>query len=121
MQVRVVIDYNRGLSKYSGLFDLAVDSGFIISPSVGYYAYKTNPDASDDVSKEDWDKAGNPEGWSKKMRKKEFGDANTELWDTMVNNGLADSLYEKFSYQSSTDGVFDTTALEEDLHELEED
>lgn len=104
MQVRVVIDYNKGLSKYSGLFDLAVYSDAIVSPVQGWYCYREHIDAKD------WDANGDiPKGWSQKKRKKDFGSDQSDVWDSILENGLTDKLYSHFSYQSTAEGIFDDT------------
>lgn len=40
--IPVLVKYKGGLSKYSGMFELAKDYGFIASPSKGWYEYKGN-------------------------------------------------------------------------------
>lgn len=41
-KVEVQIPYFGGMDRYSGLFDLLMSEGTIYSPSVGWYAYKSN-------------------------------------------------------------------------------
>ena len=115
MVVRPVIDYNKGLSLYSGLFDLAVSTGNIVSPKVGWYAYK------EDIDAPEFDKE-NPKGWVTGKRKRDFNSSSSDIWETILNAGLREGLYEMFSYQSSAEGgVFDDSELvEENKEETEE-
>ncbi len=41
-KIPINVSFEHGISKYSGLFDLAVESGFITSPSKGYYQLKAH-------------------------------------------------------------------------------
>ena len=118
--------YNKGLSLYSGLFDLAVHTGNIISPKMGWYAYKEDIDAIDwdgkfekDEKKKDIVKC--PKGWVTGKRKKDFNSSNEQLWTSILNAGFSEALFEMFSYQSTVDGgVFDDSELEEESSELTE-
>lgn len=114
MVVRPVIDYTNGLSLYSGLFDLAINTGNIVSPKVGWYAYK------EDIDAPAFDK-DNPKGWVTGKRKREFNSANVDIWETILNSGFREALYEAFSYQSSAEGgVFDDSELAEENTEITE-
>ena len=64
----ILVTYDSGISKYSGIFDLAVEVGFIESPTKGFYIV---------------------DGGDKKVRRKEI-EGNMELMEEIVND-------EKFS------------------------
>lgn len=70
------VSFDEGIDPYSDLFDFALESGFITSPSKGYYQ-KT-------------DKYGDP----KKYRKSEF-ERNPEAWSCFINDPDFISAYEK--------------------------
>jgi hypothetical protein len=86
-QVKIAINYDKGLVPHSGLFDIAEKTGHIISPSSGYYtvdATKFHGNVS--------------EYTEKKMRKKEFDDG--VLWETLLNAGFNSALGELYKYSS---------------------
>lgn len=63
------VTYEKGIQKYSGLMDIALDGGFVIKPSNGWYS-KVNIETG--------------EVESKKYR---FDDTNTkEFWDSILTN-----------------------------------
>lgn len=70
------VSFEEGIDPYSDLFDFALEFGFIISPSKGYYQ-KNN-------------KYGDP----KKYRKSEF-ERNPEAWSCFINDPDFISAYEK--------------------------
>lgn len=70
------VSFDEGIDPYSDLFDFALESGFIISPSKGYYQKN--------------DKYGDP----KKYRKSEF-ERNPEAWSCFINDPDFISAYEK--------------------------
>ncbi len=42
--IPITVNYQKGISKWSGLFDLAIESGIISSPKKGWYALDTDPE-----------------------------------------------------------------------------
>lgn len=101
-QVRVVIDHSKGLARYSGLFDLALEVGSIDSPSSGWYTYTKLDGTTSD-----------------KMRKKEFNSSNEDIWEEILDSGLRDALHDEFSYKAVADGVFDEFENENEKDEDE--
>ncbi len=87
--VKVVIDFDKGLSRYSGLFPLAVELGFI-QQSGSWYTIK------DDSTK----------------RRSNWFAGNAEFWEDQLKGKFGDALNKMFRYQSHTDGVFDDSELE---------
>lgn len=91
-KVKVVIDFARGLTEHSGLFDLAQEGEFITTVKQGWFTF---------------------DGWEgPNLRRADFA-KKPELWDGIFENGFADFLRNKFAYTSHTDGVFDETELED--------
>jgi len=104
-KVKVEINFNKGMSKWSGLFDVALECGFLISPTQGWYCTKDNKDS--------------------KFRRKEVED-NDDFWNGLLKNGLTEELKKYFSYQSHADSVFESEDvvevldIEDDVIDLEE-
>ncbi len=90
--VKVVINFDKGLSRYSGLFPLAVELGYINQVAKGsqYYIIK---------------------GDTEKHRSSWFA-GNCEFWDKQLKGNFGNALNNMFRYQSSTDGIFDDSELE---------
>jgi len=78
-QVRIVIDYAKGITKHSGLFDVASEVGAITSPKNGWYKI---------------------EGDEKLYRKKEFHNTSP-IWKTLFDGGLADKIIAQYTYANS--------------------
>ena len=66
---KFTVTYDRGIEKYSGLMDIAIDAGIVVKPSNGFYQ-KVNLET------------GEPEG--KKYRMKET--FNKEFWDDILTS-----------------------------------
>lgn len=94
----VTISYSRGLTKYSGLFDLAISVGFIDSPKNGWYRIN---------------------GGEKLLRKADIVNSE-ELMLKMLNEGLSQKLRNKFSY-GVLDAPTETEMLDDDSEEGEGD
>ena len=95
---RVVINYSSGISKYSGLFDEAIEGKFIISPKKGWFQIKDT---------------------EKLLRKKDIFN-NEILWEDLLKNGFADYLRNKFAYKSHSEEIIDDSEIEEDEEIFEE-
>lgn len=77
-KISIIIDFESGLSRYSGLFALALEGGFITSPTQGYYSHH---------------------GSDKKNRMTFYAN-NPELWEELLANGFGDWINDKFRYKS---------------------
>jgi len=42
--IPITVNFDRGISKWSGLFDIAMESGMIVSPKKGWYALDADPE-----------------------------------------------------------------------------
>ena len=79
-KITVSVTYDKGINRWSGLFEEAVDLGFIIKPKVGWYAIV------DQSTKQPMDNL---------LREKDIVE-NGELWTTLLASGLADAIKEKY-------------------------
>ncbi len=117
-RVRIVINYKKGISKYSGLFQLAYDYGWIEMPSNGWYVYKTSADAKPYVKATKKEPEPKNPGWSEKKVQKKFFAANADLWEHMLRKaGFREKLCDEFQYQSSTGELFDDSDYDPDTLE----
>ena len=100
-EVTVVIDYNRGLTKYSGLFEFALEYGIIKKVKQGFYSLQIPT----------------PEEGS--HRKSHFSGA--KFWDGILEEGtLVKKLNERFKYQSQADGILeDDDELDPEIESLD--
>jgi len=80
-QIRIVIDYAKGITRHSGLFDVASDVGAITSPKNGWYKI---------------------DGDEKLYRKKEFHN-DSPLWEQLFKIGLSQKIKDQYSYTSGND------------------
>lgn len=102
-KIKFEINYHTGLNRWSGLFDVCLEYGFILSPKQGWYHVEGNEDH--------------------KFRRKDT-ELSDEFWLELMENGLSDQLKLYFAYQAHTDGVFDKEDLDEagdDITDLDED
>jgi RecA/RadA recombinase len=56
-KIPISVTFEGGIKKWSGLFEEAVEGGFILNPSKGYYSLKEDPEAKFRKSKIDQDSA----------------------------------------------------------------
>lgn len=99
-KVKILINFAKGIEKYSGLFDIALELGIITVPKQGWYTY---------------------EGAGKNFRKKEL-DTDAKFWDTALNGKFGDMLRQEFKYQSvaiSIDEPTKETETEDVLGEID--
>ena len=83
-KVPINISFDNGISKYSGLIDIALDLGFVTKPSMGWYS-KVDPTTG--VVEE------------KKYRLKDTN--NKQFWDTLLNsNEFKESIYNRYAISS---------------------
>lgn len=78
-KIRIVIDYDKGLDRYSGLLDAAKDMDWCTSAG-SWYTFKNGD----------------------KVQKKEM---TPEFWDKILKEGFGDALNKRFRYQSQAEGV----------------
>jgi hypothetical protein len=85
-KIPILISYDEGINKYSGLIDIALDLGFVVKPSMGWYSR---------VNKE----TGEIE--EKKFRIK---DTNTkDFWDQILNSEtFKNAVYERYAISSNS-------------------
>ncbi len=88
--VSVVIDFDHGLSRYSGLFALAVENGLIWKPKNGYWTHKED-----------------------EAHKISYYANNIEFWEEHLSSSFGKWVNDKFKYQSHSEGIFDSSDLEE--------
>lgn len=91
-KIKVVINYSTGYSRVTGLFDLALELGYLSNPKQGFYLIK--------------------DGDGKSLRKKDFI-KTPEIWNEILDNGFADALRRKFAYQSNVpDDITEDTIID---------
>lgn len=95
-EIEFIINYNKGLLPYSGLFELACEAKIIDDSVKGWYTYKGD-----------------------KMRRSQFA-GNSSLWDEMLKEGLANYIENYFKYQSKIDDNSGDEEIEEALTDDEE-
>jgi RecA/RadA recombinase len=95
-KIPVQVSFEGGISKWSGLLDVALEGGFVVKPSNGWYAKKGFPD--------------------KKYRIK---DTNTwEFWQTIItSNDFKEYIEGKYKMNSTT--MLDST-IDEEYEDAEE-
>lgn len=101
-KIPISISFEDGVSKWSGLIDIAIELGFVIKPSAGWYSR---------VNKE----TGEIE--EKKFRLKE---TNTkDFWEPILNSqGFKDAVYER--YAISSHNIISDNVIEEEFNKGEE-
>ncbi len=77
-KISIIIDFESGLSRYSGLFALALEGGFITKPANGYYKHKG----------------------SDKKNRMSFYAHNPGFWEELLRSGFGDWINDKFRYKS---------------------
>lgn len=113
-KIKLEIDFKKGLDRYSGLFDLAIDLGFITK---GIY----EEDNKKTGKKKGQEKVGwfTYEGTDKNFRKKEL-DKNAKFWEDALKGKFGDMLREEFKYQSVAITLDDEPTTEE-IKEVEDE
>lgn len=100
-KISIIIDFESGLSRYSGLFALALEGGFITKSSAGYYSHKGN----------------------EAKQRMTFYANNPEFWEEFLAGDFGKWINDKFRYkshaerQSSEPSTFD---IDDELY-LEDD
>lgn len=99
-QISVRVSFKGGIDPFSGLFDNAVEAGFIIKPKVGWYALKSEPEKS--------------------YRKAQFN--NPEMWDHIfAEYPFAEWLSEKYSLGMGEATTLGEVEFEEEFAEETEE
>jgi RecA/RadA recombinase len=99
-KIKFEINYHKGLNRWSGLFDICLEYGYILSPKQGWYHVEGNEDH--------------------KFRRKDT-ELNEEFWLELMENGLADQLKLYFAYQAHTDGVIDEDGFDDEVVDLDKE
>lgn len=84
-KVRIVINYEEGLNRYSGLFDIATQLDFITSSGGAWYTYK---------------------GSDEKFYKKSI-EHDVDFWEEKLKGEFGIALNNKFTYQSHAAEILD--------------
>lgn len=102
-KIPISITFDRGVSKYSGLLDIALELGWIVKPNVGWYS-KVNK-VTGEIEE-------------KKYRAK---DTNTkEFWESILNSqAFKDDVYNRYSISSHS--IFSDEEIEEEFKEIAEE
>ena len=97
-KIPVTVRFDGGISKYSGLLDMALESGHVTKPNVGWYA-KVNTSTG--------------EVESKKWR---LADTECpEFWDSiMVDESFKEWIRKNYQFSSAVAGNIDVVAEEDD-------
>ena len=102
-KVPITISFDSGISKYSGLIDIALELGFVTKPSMGWY------------SKVDVE-SGEVE--DKKYRLKDT--SNKDFWDSLLNSKkFKDAVYNRYAISSHS--VISDDVIDEEFKKDEED
>lgn len=102
-KIPVTVSYTGGISKWSGLMDIALDSGHVIKPSNGWYSR---------VNKE----TGEIE--EKKYRLKDTD--NKEFWGKIITS-TSFKEYVETNYRATTGDLITEDDIQEEFDNLEED
>lgn len=85
-KIPISVSFDDGVSKWSGLIDIALDLGFVIKPSMGWYA-RVNTETG--------------EVEDKKYRLKDTG--TKEFWEPILKSeAFKDSVYDRYAVSSNT-------------------
>lgn len=96
--IPIVVEFEKGIRKWSGMFDIACELGWITSPSKGWYSV---------VDKQ----TGEIE--DKKYRRADI-EHNDEFWKTMFDKGLNEDIKLRYQYQ-------DDEVIEDNISDLDND
>jgi RecA/RadA recombinase len=101
-KIPINISFDNGVSKYSGLIDIALELGFVTKPSMGWYAR---------VNRE----TGEVE--EKKYRIKDT--SNKEFWDPILNSqAFKDAVYNRYAISSGS--IMVDEDIEKEFAKIEE-
>lgn len=101
-KIPINISFDNGVSKYSGLIDIALELGYVTKPSNGWYSR---------VNKE----TGEVE--EKKYRLKETN--NKEFWEPILNSGsFKEDVYERYAVSSRS--IISDSDIEEEFNKNQE-
>lgn len=102
-KIPISISFDNGISKWSGLLDIALELGFVMKPSNGWYSR---------VNKE----TGEIE--EKKYRLKETN--NKDFWNPIINSeAFKDAVYER--YAISTHSIITDDDIDQEFETVEEE
>jgi RecA/RadA recombinase len=95
-RIPVTVRFDGGISKYSGLLDMALESGHVVKPNVGWYA-KVNR-TTGEIENKKWRMADteSPEFWDSILSDESFKDwvRNNYQFSSAVAGNLSDELEE---------------------------
>ena len=100
-KIPVTVKHDGGISTWSGLLDMAIESGHVIKPSNGWYS---RVDADGVVEEKKW-------------RAKETD--TKEFWMPVIQNKSFQE-WIKSTYQVATGSIVDTDSIDQELNELVE-
>jgi len=90
-KIPVTVSFDRGISPWSGLLDLALDTGHVTKPKVGWY---TRPHLSDDKS---WrkDQTNSPEFWLPILKNTDFAEKVREQFQLAAGDMMSQTRYDQ--------------------------
>lgn len=100
-KIPITVKFDGGISRYSGLLDMALESGHVVKPSNGWYA-RVNKDTGEIE----------PKKWR-------IADTDcSEFWDSILeDDSFKESVRNRYQFTSMNQNVVETPAEEEDEHE----
>jgi len=102
-KIPVTVKFNGGISKWSGLLDMALELGFVIKPSVGWYSHVDV--ATGEIAE-------------KKYRVKETD--TKEFWEPIITNKAFQEAIKK-RYQIAVSKIMSDDNIDEELAKIEDD
>lgn len=87
-KIKIEFNYSRGMSRWSGLFDVAMECGFITSPAKSWYCIQDDQEH--------------------KFRRKDVEESD-DFWTESLENGFTEYLKQHFAYQGHAAGIIDPT------------
>jgi len=104
-KIPVTVRHDGGISKWSGLLDIAIDSGHVIKPSNGWYS-KVDADGVIEDKKYRIKETDTSDFWLPILKQKSFQDYVQNTYQIATGNIIQEDVTEAFSVET-TNGVED--------------
>ena len=102
-KIPVTVSFDGGISKWSGLLDIALDSGHVVKPSNGWYS-RTDDDGVVEDKKYRIKETDTKEFWIPILKKKSFQDHIEHKYRIASGNIMQGDIDEAFEIET-TNGV----------------
>ena len=99
-KIPINVTFNKGINKWSGLMDIALEGGFVVKPKNGWYS-KVNTETGEI----------GPKNWR-------FADTNSkEFWGSIITTTKFQD-YVKAKYQISNNSIVEDESIDEELNSV---